>query len=93
VFKVSLRVKYKSNLKESTNKKDDKMMQDITYCEGGSCIHRRGCKRWLGNYKNSTISEMYRYAVLQDPNDCIKSDPPYEMLWRVRNSNEEGYLE
>ena len=71
------------------------MNTDYTYClNEGTCIHRRGCKRWIGNYSDDEAIELansYRDKYIDD-SDCINSHNvydnimPYFMLDRFRNS-------
>ena len=66
------------------------MNKDITFCNNNTCIHRRGCKRWTGNYRELPI----RYARIPNPKEnCEKHENRFNMLLRVRNSDVEGYLD
>lgn len=50
---------------------------DYTYClNEATCIHRRGCKRWVGNYSDDEAKELYtssRFIDEIDENKCIPS--------------------
>jgi len=42
---------------------------DYRYCNVlDSCIHRRGCKRWLGNYKDKVSNNLVNFK------ECINED-------------------
>ena len=58
---------------------------DYAYCSTKECIHRRGCKRWTGNYKEDDCKEFTRWI---NPTECINSKPyPFAILDRYRNSD------
>ena len=74
------------------------MNKDYRYCRNqNTCIHRRGCKRWIGNYAyDEAVEEAnnnIRGYVADD--SCIDSHKrdtsimPYYMLDRFRLSNGE----
>ena len=66
------------------------MSKDITFCNNNTCIHRRGCQRWTGNYRELPM----RYAIITSPiENCEQHENRFNMLLRVRNSNIEGYLD
>jgi len=66
------------------------MNSGYIYClDNHTCIHRRGCKRWFGNYNDDDkayiITFQNRYI---DENKCINSKPyPYKGLDRLRLSD------
>ena len=65
---------------------------DYMYCnDEDSCIHRRGCKRWVGNYSNKAVKEFYeenRSTNDIDVGYCMDSVPyPFDSLDRFRNSD------
>ena len=70
------------------------MNLDYAYClNKDSCIHRRGCRRWAGNYSYEDYynleSKPSRITYINDV-ECIGSEPtPYSMLDRFRLSDEE----
>lgn len=52
------------------------MKTDYMYClnQDESCIHRRGCKRWIGNYTDEEMRELYtkdRFVSEVDESKCI----------------------
>jgi len=57
---------------------------DMTYCNSKDCIHRRGCKRWLGNYDQKDVEKQPRLWMLSDK-ECMQND--YYDLIRFRNSD------
>ena len=69
-------------------------MNEYKYCNNkDTCIHRRGCKRWVGNYealevKNGYIDD-YECIIEYYENDggdmYIKC--AFDMLDRLRNSD------
>ena len=74
------------------------MKLDYLYCANkDTCIHRRGCKRWLGNYPDEEVKELYtesRFVNEIDDEDCMRGDMdcdnvkyPFDMLVRFRNSD------
>ena len=67
---------------------NEKMNTDYTYCmNDDTCIHRRGCKRWVGNYTDSECKELCnaKYDLYIYDRICIKNK--YNMLDRFRNSD------
>jgi hypothetical protein len=74
------------------------MRTDYIYCANeNSCIHRGGCKRWLGNYTDEAVKELYtqsRFVEEVDDIECMREDyeydnvkSPYDMLERLRHSD------
>ena len=66
------------------------MNVDYAYCNSIPCIHRRGCKRWVGNYKDEAVEELVNSGrdTYVDDKKCITSKPlPYDMLDRFRLSD------
>lgn len=73
------------------------MKTDYTYClVKNECLHRRGCRRWIGNYSEEEVKELYskcRFVSEVDYEDCINSHNvydgvmPYFMLDRFRYSD------
>jgi len=76
------------------------LIVDYAYCQNkDSCIHRRGCKRWVGNYEDEAVKEMQesgRDSYVNDkacvPNysnvDCMHD---FEFLDRFRLSTGEPF--
>ncbi len=72
------------------------MKTDYAYCLNEyTCIHRRGCRRWIGNYteqQNKALVATGREQYINDE-DCIPSDEAcennYGLLDRFRLSNKE----
>ena len=72
------------------------MKKDYLYCiNENTCIHRRGCKRWVGNYTDKeAIEESDNNANgYVDDYDCMRCDDdydnvkyPFDMLDRFRSS-------
>ena len=67
------------------------MKTDYTYClNQDTCIHRRGCRRWVGNYSNEQAKELAnscRDEYIVDK-DCMESEPmPFALLDRFRGSD------
>ena len=77
------------------------MITDYAYClNQDSCIHRRGCKRWIGNYSNDEAineSNSNRIGYIDDE-ECIRDEDledkygnwiptAYSMLDRFRYSD------
>ena len=61
----------------------NKLKFDYSYCNvGKECIHRYGCKRWIGNYEDTSN---YMQCWFIEPQDCINDN--YTMIDRFRNSN------
>jgi len=77
------------------------MKTDYAYClNEGTCIHRRGCLRWVGNYTNEEVKELVctgRDQYVNDEDcrpDYSKTDFPdknYDLLDRFRLSNGEDF--
>lgn len=48
---------------------------DYAYClNENTCIHRRGCRRWVGNYSDEEVKEFYtenRFVTEIDTTKCI----------------------
>lgn len=74
------------------------MKTDYTYClVKDECIHRRGCKRWIGNYTEEEVHKLYsenRFVSEVDYEDCMMEDMeyanvkyPFDMLDRFRYSD------
>lgn len=66
--------------------------KDYTYClNSGYCIHRKGCKRWIGNYSDKESIEIKKNIMFINDESCISEDKnskmPYDMLDRFRNSD------
>ena len=52
------------------NNKGQKLInRDYTYCNSSDCKKRKKCKRWIGNYKNYTLTEPPYMSFLID-DDC-----------------------
>lgn len=51
------------------------MNKDYSYClVKGRCSHRRGCKRWIGNYTGEEVRKLYtdsRFIDEIDFKECI----------------------
>jgi len=75
------------------------MITDYAYCQNeGTCIHRRGCRRWTGNYPDEEVKELACTGRDQYVNDadCLPDysntdfpDKSYDLLDRFRLSNGE----
>lgn len=68
------------------------VLKDYSYCTVlNSCIHRRGCKRWIGNCSDAEVKELYtenRSVNEINFKECIDSEPmKFEFLDRFRLSN------
>ena len=65
------------------------MKTDYAYCTNeNTCIHRRGCKRWIGNYEDNYIEEIKHRLEFLDDAYCLDSIPyPFDSLDRFRNSD------
>jgi len=69
------------------------MKTDYSYCQTKTCIHRRGCKRWIGNYTEEEQLELLvnPRAGFVDNTFCeaisVDVTIPYKLLDRFRNSN------
>ena len=81
------------------------MNRDYAYCNDyQSCIHRYGCKRWIGNYKTEEIEEWRKGKTMMiDKIDCKNENEhiidgiddsgepyglPFRFLDRFRSSDE-----
>jgi len=67
------------------------MNLDYSYClNEHTCIHRRSCRKWLGNYDEGELILLFssnRDKYISDK-ECINSEPlPFEMLERFRLSD------
>lgn len=64
------------------------MKLDYTYCINRStCIHRIECRRWIGNYEDEDVIELYtksRYIEEIDDKYCMEKD--FVHIDRFRNS-------
>jgi hypothetical protein len=67
------------------------MKTDYTYCANkGTCLHRRACLRWLGNYSDEEVKELMNNhrAEFLDDGYCMDSVPyPFDALDRFRLSD------
>jgi len=68
------------------------MKNDYSYCPVlNSCIHRRGCIRWIGNYSDEEVKVLYaenRFVNEINFKQCINSEPlRFNMLDRFRLSD------
>lgn len=68
------------------------MKSDYAYCtDEDTCIHRRGCRRWIGNYTDDEVKELYTKSRFVDEVDsayCMDSIPyPFDAFDRFRNSD------
>ena len=71
------------------------MKYNYTYClNGGSCIHRRGCRRWVGNYSLEDENKIKAMSNLKvDESKCVPNysdvncDNSFGMLDRFRFSD------
>lgn len=73
------------------------MKTNYTYCiNKDTCIHRRGCKRWVGNNTDEEVKELYtenKFVDEVDDEDCMNSHNVYDnvmpffMLDRFRYSD------
>ena len=75
------------------------MKKDYLYCiNENTCMHRRGCKRWIGNYTPEQCKEesnQNTFSQYVDDYDCMREDydydnakHPFDMLDRFRSSLE-----
>ena len=79
------------------------MNRDYAYClNKGSCIHRRGCKRWIGNYSDKEVHKLYTEdRFVSEVNDtlCIPNykdkdcTNDFGFLDRFRNSDGSTLIE
>lgn len=62
------------------------MKTDVTYCCHANCIHRRACKKWLGNYN---IPKSLLLSVFEGVEcaDAENAEDRYKMLIRFRKSD------
>ena len=73
------------------------MKNDYAYCLNEyTCIHRRGCKRWICNYPSDEVKELYtenRFVEEIDESKCLPNykdkdcENSFEFLDRFRNSD------
>jgi len=73
------------------------MNQDYMYCiNKDTCIHRRGCKRWIGNYSDKEVKKLYtenRFVSEVDDTQCVPNykdeacENNFKFLDRFRFSN------
>lgn len=55
------------------------MNKDYTYClDENKCIHRRDCKRWIGNYLDDEVKKLYADNIFIDEVDFTKCIPNYK---------------
>lgn len=57
------------------------MKKDYLYCiNENTCLHRRGCARWIGNYTDEEAIEVSDSNVngYVDDYDCMRSDDEYD---------------
>jgi hypothetical protein len=55
------------------------MKTDYTYCANeDTCLHRRACLRWLGNYSDEEVKELYTENSFVDEVDDTKCVPNYK---------------
>jgi len=67
------------------------MNKDYTYCANeNTCIHRRGCKRWVGNYPDDEVKELYTEDRFVNEIDETKCIPDYS---DVNCTNDFGMLD
>lgn len=54
------------------------MKNDYMYClNEGSCFHRKGCRRWIGNYTDQEACDeatANRFAIYIDDVDCMNKN-------------------
>ena len=77
------------------------MKSDYSYCiVQKECIHRRGCKRWIGNYSDQEVKELYtknRFVNEIDFNKCVPNyknkncTNSFQFLDRFRLSTGEAF--
>ena len=76
------------------------MKTDYTYClNQDTCIHRRGCMRWVGNYNEDEVIEESNTNIIGyiDESKCIPNlkdvdcENDYGMLDRFRLSTGEPF--
>jgi hypothetical protein len=73
------------------------MKADYTYClNNGSCLHRLGCNRYLGNYSDNEVHELYTnhpYISHTDESQClpdyldVNNDNSFQLFDRFRYSD------
>lgn len=55
------------------------MKNDYAYCQNkDTCIHRRGCTRWVGNYSDEEVHEFYTENRSIEEIDESKCIPNYK---------------
>lgn len=55
------------------------MNSDYSYCVNeDTCIHRRGCRRWICNYNSDDVKELYTKNIFVDEIDHTKCIPNYK---------------
>ena len=67
------------------------MKLDYSYClNQDTCIHRRGCKRWIGNYTDEeaifVADNVFEYI---DDKSCMEN--LFDLLDRFRLSSSENF--
>lgn len=66
------------------------MKTDYTYClNQDTCIHRKGCKRWVGNYPDEEVKELSNTGRDEyiDDSLCLDIDDKFNLLDRFRLSD------
>lgn len=72
------------------------MKSDYSYCFTVNCIHRKGCKRWVGNYSDDEVNDMYMEGgsiTVIDFTKCVPDSKDinctndYSLLDRFRSGN------
>ena len=66
------------------------MNLDYSYCQNkDTCIHRRGCKRWLGNHHKTKVKQLAKddRAKYISDKDCLDEDDKFSLLDRFRGSD------
>jgi len=64
-------------------------IKNSSFCSNRNCIHRRGCIRFLGNYKKNDLIK------IMDKNKAelrTENTEDYSCLKRFRNSNISGNI-
>ncbi|MCK5537590.1 MAG: hypothetical protein KAI79_12240 [Bacteroidales bacterium] len=59
------------------------MITDYAYClNKDTCLHRQGCKRWIGNYTNDEAKELCNTGRDEYVNDaeCINAETPFSLF-------------
>lgn len=76
------------------------MKTDYSYClNQDTCIHRRGCKRWVGNYPEEEVIELSNTGRDEyiDDKDCLPNykdvncEKSFDLLDRFRDSDGSDY--